>query len=101
MPSPFDSTSVALKPVYGSGASFAYTGTAGNSSAITAVCTRILLWSTTDCYVKVGITATATSADLPLPAFTPIELPLTDEGSRVSALQVSAGGTLYFIPLGK
>ena len=86
--------------------SVAYTGTAGNTTAWNVDgqgVKGVFLWSTTDCYVRVGTSAVATSADLPLPAYTPITLPINRvdviETFRVSAIQISAGGTIYAKPI--
>jgi hypothetical protein len=57
-----------------------------------------MVWSTTDCYVVVGEGVTATTADTPMPAYTPLFLPVpqgTGAPWRVSAIQISAGGSIY------
>ena len=74
-----------------------YTGTAGTTAAINPA-RAVLVWTTTDAYVKVGESVTATSSDTPIPAYTPVlfEVP---RGSNapfvVSAIQISAGGSVY------
>ena len=88
-----------LRSPAGPGAVVAYTGTAGSiSQAVRGSC--VMVWCSTDAYVAVG--ATATTSATPLPAFTPIFLPLNpnmDKGQTpsvlVSAIQVSGGGNLY------
>lgn len=87
-----------LAPAYGQASTFTYTGTAGTSSALSGG-TRVLLWCTTDAYVMVGASATATATSLPIPAYTPVILPV-GSGARVSAVQISTSGSCYFIPLG-
>jgi hypothetical protein len=96
-----------LRPVndstYGT-KSVAYTGTAGSTGAWPVGPQGVLIWSTTDCYVRVGPGITATTNDTPVPALTPITffVPyITGEPWRVSALQISAGGTVYAKPINK
>ena len=82
--------------------SVAYTGTAGSTSVWPPGANAVLVWATTDAYVKVGAGVTATSASTPIPAYTPVLLNVpkgTGEPWRVSALQISAGGTVYAKPV--
>ena len=84
--------------------SVAYTGTAGNTSTWNAGPQGVMIWSDQPCYVEVGEGAVATTASTPIPAFTPIPfaVPLTVSGVwRVSAIQVSTGGTVYCKPINK
>lgn len=63
----------------------------------------VLVWCTTDAYVRVGSGVTATSADTPIPAYVPVTLRIPDEGGNswtVSAIQISAGGSVYAKPVG-
>lgn len=81
--------------------SVAYTGTAGSTSTFSPA-QAVLIWTTSDAYVKVGEGVTATSADLPIPAYTPVMLSVpAGSGApwRVSAIQISAGGTVYAKPI--
>jgi hypothetical protein len=60
------------------------------------------VWCSSDAYILVGEGVTATTAGTPIPAFTPIPftVPLgTGALWRVSAIQISAGGTLYAKPI--
>lgn len=80
----------------------AYTGTAGSTTAWPAGPQGVVVWSTTAAYVRVGEGVTATSADTPIPANTPIPFrvpPGTGAPWRVSAIQVSSGGTVYAKPI--
>ena len=80
----------------------AYTGTAGSTGTSPAGPQGVLIWCTSDAYVTIGEGATATTASIPLPANTPVPftVPLTVSGAwRVSAIQISAGGTLYAKPM--
>ena len=88
----------------------AYTATAGasagNTTAWNAGPQGVLVWCTTDAYIRVGNGVTATSADTPLPAGTPVPIYVPQSGGdatggswRVSAIQISAGGTLYAKPI--
>jgi hypothetical protein len=82
--------------------SVAFTGTAGSTATWNAGPEGVLIWSTTDCYVRVGEGVTATSADTPLPAYTPIPFSVpqgTGAPWRVSAIQISAGGLIYCKPI--
>lgn len=84
------------------GASVAYTGTAGSTSTFAPGQRGVLVWATTDAYVKVGEGVTATSASTPIPAYTPIvfQVPIgTGQAWRVSAIQISAAGTVYAKPI--
>jgi hypothetical protein len=87
-------------------ASVAYTGTAGSiQQAIRGNCMRV--WCTTDAYVNMGAVATAGNGT-PLQAYETLWLPIPDNSGTgqgfnigstptilVSAIQISAGGTLY------
>lgn len=80
----------------------AYTGTAGSTAGWNAGPQGVLVWSTTDAYIRVGNGVTATSADTPIPAFTPIPftVPAGTGGTwRVSALQIGVSGTVYAKPI--
>jgi hypothetical protein len=84
--------------------SVAYTGTAGNTSTWNAGPQGVVVWSDQPCYVEVGEGAVATTASTPIPAYTPIPfaVPITVSGVwRVSAIQVSTGGTVYCKPINK
>ena len=94
-----------LRPLNDSGfatQSVAYTGTAGSVTGWPAGPQGVLVWCTTDAYVLVGNDVTATSAATPLPANTPVPFTVP-EGTggvwRVSAIQITAGGTLYAKPI--
>ena len=79
-----------------------FTGTAGSTTGWNAGPQGVVVWATEPCYVAVGEGATATTASTPIPAFTPIPFAVP-EGTgapwRVSAIQVSAGGTVYAKPI--
>ena len=94
-----------LRPLNDSGfatQSVSYTGTAGSVTGWPAGPQGVLVWCTTDAYVLVGNGVTATSAATPLPAYTPVPITVP-EGTggvwRVSAIQISAGGTMYAKPI--
>lgn len=78
-----------------------YTGTAGNTGTFSPA-SAVLVWTTSDAYVKVGEGVTATTSDLPIPAYTPVMLAVpagTGAAWRVSAIQISAGGSVYAKPI--
>jgi len=83
----------------------AYTGTAGNTTAWAPGPQGVVVWSDQACYVEVGVGAVATTASTPVPPFTPIpfKIPADTSGApwRVSAVQVSTGGTIYCKPINK
>ncbi len=83
--------------------SVAYTGTAGSTSTWPAGPQGVVIWSDQACYVLVGDGVTATTAlGTPIPANTaiPFIVPTSVSGTwRVSAIQVSAGGTVYCKPI--
>lgn len=81
-----------------------YTGTAGSTTGWPAGPQGVLVWSSTDAYIRVGEGATATTADTPVPAATPIlfYVPPGSGGTwRVSALQVGTAGNVYAKPVNK
>lgn len=81
-----------------------YTGTAGSTGTWNAGPQGVVIWSDQACYVSVGEGVTATSASTPIPPFTPIPFAVPRGSNapwRVSAIQVSVGGTLYCKPVNK
>lgn len=85
--------------------SVTYTGTAGSTTAWPSGPQGVVVWSDQACYVEVGVGAVATTASTPIPPYTPIPfaVPLNSSGGawRVSAIQVSTGGTVYCKPINK
>ncbi len=79
-----------------------FTGTAGSTGTWPAGPQGVVVWSTTAAYVRVGEGVTATTADTPIPANTPIPFKVpggTGAPWRVSAIQVTGGGTVYAKPI--
>lgn len=74
----------------------AYTGTAGTiTNGISTGIYKVRVMVTTDAFVKVVDTGSvATTSDMYLVAFSP-EYFTCSPGQKVSAIQVSSGGTLY------
>lgn len=91
-----------LDPSAQAGATQTYTGTAGNTSTFQPGPRAVLVMCTTAAYVKVGEGAVATTSDTLLPANT-AALFKVPPGSgavwRVSAIQLSAGGSVYAKPM--
>jgi hypothetical protein len=84
--------------------SVAYTGTAGSTTGWNAGPQGVLVWSSSDAYILVGVGVTATTADTPLPANTPVLFtvpPGTGAPWRVSAIRVTGDGTVYAKPVNK
>lgn len=92
-----------LNPLNGYPAySVAFTGTAGSTTAWPSGPDGVVVWCTTDAYIRVGEGVTATTSDMPIPANTPIPFIVPDGTGapwRVSAIRVSADGTLYAKPI--
>ena len=79
-----------------------FTGTAGSTGTWPAGPQGVVVWSTTAAYVRVGEGVTATTADTPIPANTPIPFKVpggTGAPWRVSAIQVASGGAVYAKPI--
>ena len=75
--------------------SVAYTGTAGViTNAIGANINVVRIVTTTDAFIAFGSAPTATTADVYIPQNT-IEYFTINPGEKVSAVQLSSGGTLY------
>lgn len=87
--------------------SVAYTGTAGTTGTWPAGPQGVLVWCTTDAYIRVGEGVTATTNDTPIPSYTPVPFFVPQAGGgggtgapfQVSAIQVSTGGTMYCKPI--
>lgn len=79
-----------------------YTGTAGSTTGWAAGPQGVVVWSTTAAYIRVGENVTATTADTPIPANTPIPF-VVPQGTgapwRVSAIRVASDGTLFAKPI--
>jgi hypothetical protein len=80
----------------------AYTGTAGSTATWDSGPQGVVVWCTSEAYVLVGEGVTATTSSTPIPPNTPIPF-LVPQGTgapwRVSAIQVSASGTVYAKPI--
>ena len=79
-----------------------YTGTAGVTGTWSAGPQGVVVWSDQACFVLVGESVTATTSSTPVPANTPIPFKVpqgTGAPWRVSAIQVSTGGTVYAKPI--
>jgi len=84
--------------------SAAYTGTAGNTATWNVGPQGVIVWSDQICYVEVGTGVVATSGSTLIPAntFVRFKVPLNVTGPwRVSAVQLSTGGTVYAKPINK
>jgi hypothetical protein len=75
--------------------SIAYTGTAGTvANAIGQGVYKIRVCATSDCFLALGTSPTATTSGIYMPAGT-VEYFTCSPGEKVSAIQSSAGGTLH------
>lgn len=80
-----------------------YTGAAGTLTGWQPA-PAVVVWCTTDAYIAVGLagSTTATTADTPIPAYTPVPFVVPQTGSKnwtVSAIQITAGGSVFAKPL--
>lgn len=77
----------------------AYTGTAGTiSNAVASQTYKVRVVVTTAAYIKIDNSPTATSSDVYMAADSPEYFTITP-GMKVSAIQVSSGGTLHVTEL--
>jgi hypothetical protein len=75
--------------------SVAYTGTAGTiASSVGTGTLKVRVVATTDCFIKIDKDPTATTSDALLPGLAAEYFTIT-AGQKVSAIQVTTGGTLY------
>lgn len=81
--------------------SASYTGTAGAAEAVSKKTTKIRIYATTDCFIKITTAGTsATTSDMPLTGKI-AEYFDCDPSSIVSFIQQSAGGTGYVTEMSK
>lgn len=79
--------------------SVAYTGTAGTiTNPVGAYTKQVRVMATSAAFIAIGGSPTATTADMPLAANLP-EVIAINPGEKVSAIQASAGGSLYVTEL--
>lgn len=79
----------------GASQTVAYTGTHGVVATAFGSQTRVVrVYTTTAGFVAFGSAPTATTADIPMAANVP-EYFIVSPNSKVSAIQLSAGGNLY------
>lgn len=86
-----------FQPVVGGAKRVDYTGTAGSTEAMPINCSAVWIVVTTDAFVRTGGTAVA-DTDLYVRAYTPVIIDCAGS-AVVSAVQVTAGGTLYAQPI--
>lgn len=80
--------------------SVSYSATAGTiTNAVSNGVQKVRVVATTACYVTIGKSPTATTASAYLPADSP-EYFTVAEGEKVSAVQLSSGGTLHVTEIG-
>lgn len=83
------------------GRTVTYTGTAGVTATWNPGPQGVMVWCSTAAYVEVGEGVTATTASIPVPANVPVFFKVpqgTGAPWRVSAIQVSSGGSVYAQP---
>ena len=79
--------------------SVAYTDTAGAIGTAVAAGVRLVrVWCTTNAFVVTGAAPVADTADMPITGLVAEYIPV-EEGDKVSAVQVTANGTLYVTEL--
>lgn len=84
-------------PASGASVTANYSATSGQTTSILGA-NAVRLVSTTDCFVDIGLDPVATNSDMFLPAGVPEYFSLPP-GGKVSAIQVSAAGTIYATPI--
>jgi hypothetical protein len=93
-----DANSTYGRPIGGKSVTVAYTGTAGTTAALPEATLGVRVMSTTDCFIEIGLSPTAVAnTGMYLPAFTP-EYFEGQPNVKVSAIQLSAAGSLYVTP---
>lgn len=78
----------------------AFTGTAANSSALSAGIRLVRLVATQDCHIAIGDNPTATTSDMFLPANV-VDYIMVSETDDISVIQNSTGGNLYITEMTK
>jgi hypothetical protein len=79
----------------------AYTGTHGVIANGTGAGVNVIrVWTSTLAYIAIGSAPSATTSGIPISAAVPQEF-ICPPGSKVSAIQDSAGGNLYVTELTK
>lgn len=76
----------------------AYTGTAGNGTAVGSGVKAVDVVCTTAAFIAIGKTAVATTSFIPVEALKHYRYAVT-EGDRVSAIQSAAGGNVHIVSL--
>lgn len=78
----------------------AYTAAAGTTTALDKDATCLRVVSTTDCFIRISTAGTAAAANVDtfLPANTP-EYFDCPNAARVSAIRLSADGSIYVTPM--
>ena len=90
-------------PVPGASVTVAYTGTAGTTEAVGGTSlvddNIIRIVATTDCFIEIGLAPTAVAnTGMYLCALVP-EYFSCPASSKVSAIQVASGGSIYVTPM--
>ncbi len=86
------------RPISGKSVTVTYTGTAGTTSALPIETSAVRVVATTDCFIEIGLSPTAVAnTGLYLVANTP-EYFDAQPNVKVSAIQVSSGGSIYVTP---
>ena len=79
-----------------------FTNTAASTDPWPAGAQGVMVWCTQAAYIRVGEGVTATTADTPIPANTPIPFKVpggTGAPWRVSAIRVGTDGVVYAKPI--
>ena len=89
------------RPQAGKSVTVSYTGTAGTTAALPLNTSAVRVVATTDCFIEIGMNPTAVAnTGLYLPAGIPeyFEAIAGATGVKVSAIQLSSGGSIYVTP---
>jgi hypothetical protein len=78
----------------GASQTISYTGTAGQSTAVDLKTSVIIFQATSDCFIKIGVNPTATTADHLVKAGSVRHFAI-EGGQMASFIQSTASGTIY------
>lgn len=93
-----DNKSLYGRAMAGKSVTVAYTGTAGTTAALPTETKAVRVVSTTDCFIEITTgTAAVANTGMYLPAYCPEYFECQGSG-KVSAIQVSAAGSIYVTP---
>lgn len=97
-----DRHATSFNPIYGSGGTISYTGTAGNSGNLPQGIAGVYVTCSTDAWARLGIAPTAVTSDFFCPAGTPVFVPAMDYTGgplQLSVVRDAASGSARYSPV--